>query len=261
MDFQDQAALISGGGSGIGSAVAGRLLADGARVAILGRSREKLERAADQLLARARTAGRAGAVRPLVIQGRHEDEGDAARAVAEVERTFGRLTILFNNAGFYPPNQAVAETPPADWDRAMAVNLRGPYLLSRAAIPLMRRQKRGVIIMNSSTLGLSPIPGAGAYAAAKAGLIMLAKSLALEEGPHGIRALAICPGVVDTPLHSERMGQPGASEFLEQVSKLHVLGRVGTAEEVAALVEFLASDESAWTTGSAVVIDGGISLR
>jgi NAD(P)-dependent dehydrogenase (short-subunit alcohol dehydrogenase family) len=138
------------------------------------------------------------------------------------------------------------------------VNLRGPVLLAREVIPLQRRQGSGVIVNNASTLGLKPVPGVAAYAVSKAALIMLTRCLALEEAPHGIRALAICPGVVDTPIHEVPGGKNAA--FLDEMGKLHPLGRVGTADEVAALVEFLVGPEASWMTGSVVTIDGGISI-
>jgi NAD(P)-dependent dehydrogenase (short-subunit alcohol dehydrogenase family) len=141
------------------------------------------------------------------------------------------------------------------------VNLRGPFLLTREVLPVMRRQASGVVINNSSTLGLRPIPGTAPYCVAKAALIMLTRATAQEEAQHGIRVAAVCPGVVDTPIHRQRFGgeQPPA-EFLEEMGRLHPLGRVGRPEEVAELVLFLASDSSSWTTGAIVTIDGGISL-
>jgi NAD(P)-dependent dehydrogenase (short-subunit alcohol dehydrogenase family) len=243
-------ALVTGGGSGIGRAVAHRLARGGTRVAILGRRRERLDAVADEIAA-------AGHERPLVVPARQEDARQVREAVAAVAGALGRIDILFNNAAIYRAGSA-CDAPVELWDETMAVNLRGPVLLAREVIPLQRRQGSGVIVNNASTLGLKPVPGVAAYAVSKAALIMLTRCLALEEAPHGIRALAICPGVVDTPIHEVPGGKNAA--FLDEMGKLHPLGRVGTADEVAALVEFLVGPEASWMTGSVVTIDGGISI-
>ena len=134
--------------------------------------------------------------------------------------------------------------------------------MTREALPLLRENGGGVIINNASTLGLRPVPGSAAYCVAKAGLVMLSRACAIEEAGNGVRSLAICPGVVDTPIHRNRGGGPNdsASDFLQAAAGMHPLGRVGTSDEVASLVLFLASDESSWTTGSVITVDGGISL-
>jgi meso-butanediol dehydrogenase/(S,S)-butanediol dehydrogenase/diacetyl reductase len=144
----------------------------------------------------------------------------------------------------------------------LAANLTGPYLLTREALPHLR-VTRGAIVNVSSTLGVRPIPGAAAYAASKAGLNMLTLSTAIEEAANGVRVNGVCPGVVDTPIHAARAGSGPEQhrQFLGQMGPAHPLGRVGSPEEIAALVLFLASAESAWTTGALVTIDGGISLK
>ena len=149
------------------------------------------------------------------------------------------------------------------WNECIASNLTGPFVVTRESLPLLRRGDSGVVINNASTLGLRPIAGSAAYCAAKAGMIRLTESTAIEEAPNGVRALAICPGVVDTPIHSSRSSDADrdqAAGFLEAAATMHPLGRVGQPKDVADLVLFLASDEASWMTGSVIPIDGGIAL-
>lgn len=250
MRFADKVALVSGAGSGIGKAIAMALGREGARVALLGRSVDKLKETA-----RALPEGRS-----LLTPARHENEAEAEAAVESCHREFGRLDILINNAGVYL-SKTLFETSLEDWTSTLSVNLTGPFVLTRAALPRLREQE-GAIVNVSSSLGERPMAGAAAYCAAKAGLDMLTRATALEEAPHGVRVNAVCPGVVDTPIHRQRVGDDPEQVrgFLDQMSGYHPLGRVGTPEEVAALVVFLASEESAWTTGAVMMIDGGISL-
>ena len=248
--FDGRVALVTGAGSGIGRAVARRLLGEGGHVALFGRTASKLESVAAEM----------SPEQTLVIEGRHEIRDDVTRAIENVEKRWGRLDILVNNAGTYTTG-TVAETDDSTWSESLATNVTGPFLMTREALPLLRAA-RGVIVNNATTLALKPIPGAAAYAIAKAALVMLTRATALEEAAKGVRALAVCPGVVDTPIHSARPGSDPANPraFLEQAAAFHPIGRVGTPDEVAALVLFFASDESAWSTGSIVTIDGGISL-
>ena len=249
--MDNKVALITGAGSGIGRAVALSYCEAGGKVALFGRTESKLETLASQL----------GEGKSLVIPGRHEDPDDARRAVDAVRDRWGRADLLFNNAGTYHPAE-IANTGDEAWSEALASNLTGPFMMTRAALPLLREDSGGVIVNNASTLGLRPVPGSAAYCVAKAGLVMLSKACALEEAVNGVRVLAICPGVVDTPIHRGRgsgRDDPG-NDFLEAAGGMHPLGRVGTTDEVASLVLFLASDESSWTTGSVITVDGGISL-
>lgn len=248
--FEGRTALVSGAGSGIGRAVSRRFCAEGGHVALFGRTASKLESVAAELAPE----------QSLVIEGRHERHDDVVRALKAVEERWGRLDVLVNNAGTYTPG-AVAEIDDDAWNDALATNLTGPFLMTREALPYLRAA-RGVIVNNASTLGIKPVPAAAAYAVAKAGLVMLTRATALEEAANGVRALVVCPGVVDTPIHSQRVGADPAStrDFLDQAGSFHPMGRVGTPEEVAELILFLASDASAWTTGSVITVDGGISL-
>jgi meso-butanediol dehydrogenase/(S,S)-butanediol dehydrogenase/diacetyl reductase len=165
-----------------------------------------------------------------------------------------------NNAGIYVPG-TFAETAMEGWSLALAANLTGPYALTREALPHLRKT-RGVVVNVSSSLGIQPVPGAASYCVAKAGLNMLTKAMALEEASHGVRVVAVCPGVVETPIHRQRIGdEPGAVEgFLSNMAGLHPLGRVGAPKDVVDLISFLASEKASWLTGAVIPIDGGISL-
>jgi NAD(P)-dependent dehydrogenase (short-subunit alcohol dehydrogenase family) len=251
MRFASRVAIVSGAGSGIGSAVAAGLAREGASVVLLGRTRGKLEDVARRL-----PAGRAE-----VVAARHEDPEGAAGAVQRAIERFGGLDVLVNNAGIFVGGSA-AEASVESWREALAVNLTGPFVLTREALPHLRR-RGGAIVNVASTLAIRPIPGATPYSVAKAGLVMLTLATATEEAAHGVRVNCVCPGVVDTPIHRQRVGDDPAAVrgLLEELGKLHPLGRVGTPEEVAAMVLFLASAESAWTTGAVVAVDGGILLK
>ena len=251
MRFASKVALVSGAGSGIGRAVAEALAREGASVVLMGRSRGKLDDVVSRL-----PGGRS-----LAVAGRHEDPADSANAVRSAVETFGGLDILVNNAGVFVPGKAGEVTVEA-WNEALQVNLTGPFILTREAMPHLRR-RGGAVVNVASTLGIRPIPGATPYSVAKAGLIMLTLSSAVEEAPHGVRVNCVCPGVVDTPIHRQRVGDDPKAlrNLLDEMGRIHPLGRVGKPEEVASMVLFLASPESAWTTGAVVAVDGGILLK
>jgi len=250
MQFSGKVILVSGAGSGIGRATAEAFAAEGGRVALLGRTRSKLEEVAAGLPPDC----------ALPVVARHEDPAEVTQAVRTVLESFGRLDVLINNAGAYTGGSA-SETSLEDWNQGLAVNLTGPYLLTQEALPHLRHDRKGVVINIASTLGIKPIPEATPYCVAKAGLIMLTRATALEEAKNGVRVNVLCPGVVDTPIHRQRVDDPAhLGAFLKELGDLHPLGRVGEPAEIAALVLFLASDASAWTTGAVFTIDGGILL-
>lgn len=243
-----KAALITGAGTGIGAATAQALARDGYRVFLLGRRREMLEKTADG------------------IPGAEIAPCDLAQA-SEVEALASRLLdlpvdwrVLVNNAGVFER----AGTPQGTdelWSRQFEINLLGPVRLVRAFWPRFTRQMGGSIVNVSSTLGLNPTADTAAYAAVKAGMVSWTKSLALEGGPHGIRVNCVCPGLVDTPIHSFHFlhGEEKESS-LKKMASLQPLGRVGRPEEIAESIAFLAGERSSWTTGAILSVDGGINL-
>jgi len=253
MRLTGKVALVTGGGSGIGRATVVQFAREGARVVILDQDRTGAEAAARAV------ADAGGTVR--VIEGDVAVAADAERAVRETRAAFGRLDVLVNNAG----RELVAslpETTEADWDRVVDVNLKSIFLLSRAAIPVMAAQGGGVIVNTASQLGLVGARRFGAYTASKGAVVNLTRSMALDCAPLAIRVNAVCPGAIDTPLLRRQFtGRPGPQGTLDDLARLHPLGRLGRPEEVSAAIVFLASDEATFVTGSILVVDGGYTAQ
>jgi len=168
---------------------------------------------------------------------------------------------LVNNAGIFLPGSIESDSD-ENWESHFAVNLLGPVRLTRALWPLLKRNQSSAIVNISSTLGIRPIPGTGSYSAFKAAMNNWTASLALEGAPHGIRANSLCPGIVDTPIHSFHQSKdPTEVERKNFSQKLQPLGRIGKPQDMAPLVAHLISEDSAWTTGSVIPVDGGILLN
>ena len=249
MRLKDKVALITGGTSGIGEATALLFAVEGARVAITGRN---VDRGAT-VVARIRQSGRDA----IFLRADVSQAVDCRRVVDETLRTFGRLDILFNNAGvFYP--QTALECSEREWDEQVDVNLKGTFLMSKFALPAMIAQGRGVIINNSSGWGIAGGDHAVAYCASKGGVVLMTKALAIDHGKQGIRVNCICPGDVDTPMLPADAKMRGLKwkDYIAGCAS-RPLGRIGTAEEIAKAVLFLASDDSSFMTGAALVVDGG----
>jgi meso-butanediol dehydrogenase/(S,S)-butanediol dehydrogenase/diacetyl reductase len=244
-------AIVTGGGTGIGAAIARRLAADGFALCITGRRREPLDE----------VAAETGAL-PLVA-----DTGnptDAQKAVEAAKSAFGRLDLLVCNAGI-GLGGTVEEQSPEDWDAVLRTNVTGAFLACRAALPELV-QTKGSIVTISSDSGLRAGPRSAAYCTAKAGLIMLTQCIALDYGPQGVRANCICPGWVRTPMADRSMDELGELQgadregAYELVSSRVPLRRPGSPEEIAAAVAWLASEGAGFTTGAVIAIDGGNSV-
>ncbi|MDT7780100.1 MAG: hypothetical protein QOC99_2612 [Acidobacteriota bacterium] len=247
-EFDGRAALITGATSGIGRATALGLAQAGARVALVGRSLEGLSEVAEQIRVR---GGEALEVRADVT-----DEEDASRAVSEAVEGFGGLDVLVNAAGIIS-NGTIETTALADWDAMMNINLRTVFQLMQLSVPHLERRPGNVVNVSSVT-GLRAFPGVLAYCVSKAGVDQLTRCAALELAPKGVRVNAVNPGVVVTEIHKRGgMDEGKYAAFLEHSKQTHPLGRVGSAEEVAELILFLASDRAAWITGATYSIDGG----
>lgn len=236
-------ALVTGAGSGIGAAVARRLVEDGWRVAAFDIDPHRLEVLGTEIV-----------VERLV--GDVADEADVGAAVATAEERWGPIEALINVAGISggPDVTTCHRTDPAEWDRVFAVNVRGSFLSSRAVLAGMVERGRGVIVNIASAAGILSFPGRCAYTASKGAVIAFTRSLAADYAGHGIRANAICPGMVDTPMTRWRIDDPELGpRVLERIPQ----GRVGQPREIADTVAFLAGDQSTYMNGAVLAVDGG----
>jgi len=252
MLLKDQVALITGAGSGIGRASALRFAREGARVMFADLRDEHARETAAMI------EKQGGTAKSVTVDVRVA--ADVEAMVAETIRAFGRIDTLFNNAGVYVPKNVV-ETSEEEWDWVVDVCLKGVYLGCKSAIPHMIRQGGGVIINTASGAGIVGIPQLAAYQAAKGGVVIMSKGIALDFARHKIRCVSICPGVIETPIAENcQKLPPGTAKLIaERAGPMHPLGRVGQPEEVAALAAFLASKEASFITGVAVPIDGGFT--
>jgi NAD(P)-dependent dehydrogenase (short-subunit alcohol dehydrogenase family) len=243
-------ALVTGASSGIGRATAKRFAAEGAKVVVGARRESELA----DLVAEIRADG--GEAVALAGDVRSEEYAKALVALA-IER-YGRLDVAFNNAGTLGEGGPSTEISEAGWKDTLDINLTGAFLGAKHQIPRMLENGGGSVIFTSTFVGHTfAFPGVAAYAASKAGLIGLTQALAAEFGPQGVRVNAILPGAVDTPMYRDKNDTPESQAF---VTGLHALKRVATPEELAASVLYLASDESSFVTGTASLVDGGVSI-
>jgi NAD(P)-dependent dehydrogenase (short-subunit alcohol dehydrogenase family) len=246
MRLQGKVALITGAGSGIGRAAAILFAQEGAKVGLVGRTASKLTETAKLISG----DGAYCVARDL---SRREE---AQKAVDECARHFDGLDIVVNNAGI-SRQRSLLETDEPLWQELVAHNINNPFWVAQAAVPWLARRGGGAIINISSSLGLKPSPGFGAYAMTKAALQMLTLSLAQEHAKERIRANTICPAVVETPMHETYLTPEGAQRRKQEMARFYPLGRIGTAEEVAQAALYLASEEASWITGTTLLMDGG----
>ncbi|MGH3947570.1 MAG: SDR family NAD(P)-dependent oxidoreductase [Pseudonocardiaceae bacterium] len=233
-------AVVTGGASGIGRATVTRLAADGFKVAVLDIGDAAAEGA------------------DLALRADVTDPADVEGAFTEILDVFGRIDVLVNNAGITGSAEATVchETPVEEWERVQAVNVRGPFLCTRAGLPTMLAQGSGHVITVASVAGLIAFPGRCAYTTSKGAAVLFTKSVAVDYAAAGVRANAVCPGMVETPMTQWRLDQP---ELRAQVESKIPMGRVAKPEEIADAVALLASDRLVYLTGHALVLDGGWS--
>lgn len=249
MRLQAKVVLITGGTSGIGEATALLLAREGARVAITGRNRER----GAAVVAKIKAAGGDALFLPADVS----QASDCQRVIDETVRKFGHIDILFNNAGVFYPQTAV-ECSERAWDEQIDVNLKGTFLMSKYVLPGMIARKSGVIVNNASGWGMVGGDRAVAYCASKGGVVLMTKAMAIDHGRQGIRVNCICPGDVETPMLPADAKMRGLKwdDYIAGCAN-RPLGRVGRADEIAKAVLFLASDDSSFMTGAALVVDGG----
>jgi NAD(P)-dependent dehydrogenase (short-subunit alcohol dehydrogenase family) len=243
--------LVTGGGTGIGAATARRFAAEGARLALCGLDQAELDLTCEALAAAgAEARGWAGDV---------ASEADVARIVDATLAHFGVLDALVNCAGTSAVGP-VESTALTTWQRVFDTNAAGVFLMSRAAIPHLRA-RRGTIVNVASQLAFAAVGGFAAYCASKAAVVHFSRCLALELVDDGVRVNVVCPGAVDTPLlRSAFPGGVSPQGTLEQLVAAHPAGRLGSADEIAGAISFLASDDASFAVGAALVVDGGYTL-
>jgi 3-oxoacyl-[acyl-carrier protein] reductase len=243
MRLKDRVAIVTGGGSGFGTAICRRFVEEGAKVVIVDCRREGGD-------AVARETG------AIFVEADVASEADARRMVATAVERFGRLDILVNNAGAPQAPTPITDIDERDFDRLMAVNAKAIALAAKHAVPILRRQGGGAILNTVSVAAIRPRPHLAAYNASKGAALVLSKSLAIELAPDRIRVNAVCPGPGDTPMLATFVG--GESEahraaFLQSIP----LGRLCAPGDVAGAMVFLASDEASFITGAVIEVDGG----
>lgn len=252
ISFENQVALVTGAASGLGLAAAKAFAASGASVVMADWHEDAVKSAAEAL-----------AVEGHKTLGLRCDASDDAQVEAMVERTvgaFGRLDAAYNNAGVQNVLAETADSPRDDYDRMMAINLRGVWSCMKFELQQMRKQGSGAIVNCSSLGGLVGGAQRGTYHAAKHGVIGLTKSAALEYAPQGIRINAICPGLIWTPM-AEQMVAAGQKDALDAMLGMVPMGRHGRAEEIADAVLWLCSPASSYVTGQSISVDGGFVMR
>lgn len=255
MKLKGKVALITGGGTGIGAAVAERFIEEGAMVCISGRRKEMLDK----------TAKKISSAKLTTCVGDVAEEKDTERMISATVTFGGRIDVLVNNAAINN-HGPLADLNSGDWRQVLDVNLTGPFLLMKAAIPHMIDNGGGSIINIASVGGTRCLPGFPAYCTSKAGLIMLTQQAALDYGRHNIRCNAVCPGGVKTDLTASEFGQFGkmlgmeTDEYLDLIAEEIPLRRFAQPKEMGGICTFLASDDSSFTTGSTILVDAGTAV-
>ena len=244
--LEGKIAIVTGAGSGIGRACALALAREGARVALIGRRKDRLEAVAREIGTNA-----------LVVAADVSKKPDIDRMVEQTVSSFGGLNVLVNNAGVLHAG-TVEQVTEQQWDETFNVNVRGVWLLSRAVLPHLRKAGGGSIINIASVLGINGVRNRACYAPSKGAVVLLTKCMAIDQGHENIRVNAICPAFVETDLTAAVLRTAPDPEAMrrERISA-HPIGRLGQPDDIAGMAVYLASDESSWVTGAVFPVDGG----
>lgn len=250
MKLDNKVAIITGAGAGLGRASAIMFAKEGAKIVVA----DIADTAGEETVA----AIKSGGGEAIFVHTDVTLASDAENLIKATMRKFGKIDILFNNAGITHPKTPIEDLDESVWDRHYAINVKGIFLITKRAVPIMKKARGGVIINMASVAGLRPRIGSAAYASSKAAVINLTKELALELASDNIRVNCICPVVADTAMASQMIpDNADVEEFKKEIVGTIPLGRICRPEEIAYSALFLASDESAMITGSCLSIDGG----
>ena len=253
-DLDGKIAIITGGATGIGLASARALASQGAKVVLFGPDQAALDLAVADL----------GRDQAAALTGDVRSAADVEALVSHAASTFGGVDILVNSAAIQPYG-TVETLSEDDWDRTIAVNLKGAYLASHFAVPQMRRRGGGAIVNIASVQGIACQTNVAAYVASKGGLLALTRAMALDHAGDGIRVNAVCPGSIDTPMlrfaASENLNGKTEEEVVDSWGRMHPIGRVGRAEEVGEMVAFLSGPRASFCTGGEYKVDGGLLAK
>ncbi len=253
MRLENKVTLITGGADGIGRGIALRFAAEGAKVGVLDINETKCRETVQMI----RDQGGLG-----MVLGADVSNPDRVHwAVGALARSFGPISIVIHNAGVIPAGK-LHESSLEDFERAIAVNLRGVYLVNRAVIPMMLQHRKGSIIHVASSAGILGVSGLAVYSATQGALLALTRAMSTDYARLGIRVNAVSPGVIDTPEYQNFLAaRPDGEKMQQAFEDLHPMGRVGTIEEIANVCVFLSSDEASFVTGANYTVDGGLSVK
>jgi NAD(P)-dependent dehydrogenase (short-subunit alcohol dehydrogenase family) len=252
-DYDDKAVIVTGAAMGIGAAIAEGFAREGASVTVADIDQEAGRRLVERFASYGHKAH--------FVRADLASASDCQGVVSETVSTFGGVDILCNNVGIQPPDsyRRVEDTTEEMWDRIIDVNLKSYFLMSKFAIPEIRKRGGGVIVNTASVQGLQSMPGVPAYAASKGGILSLTRQMSLDYARENIRVLAVCPGAMDTPMLRAALATTtdDVEAAVRQAGETHPLGRIGTGRDIANAVLFLASDRASFMTGEYVCVDGG----